>query len=460
MLRHATKVWFNSGQKSVMRSQGTRVHGSSMMIKPVAAPVPGFRAASLSALGADLNSETKSLVRYVPCNNALASVHPSVPAPPTLFAGSVMLQRLNEEKKKVATENSPRGKPVRGFATFIRNKQRVLSHQAHKLAKRLREQKPTVHYLLTAAKTLAHPSKVKNNEDAFFVSPRVLGVADGVGGWAAQGVDSSLFSRGLMSACLSVANSGVVDTGIIHSSAADSPPFWTTSVGSDDNQPDQAEGHHTARAWTPRSFLWSALKEVQKRNLPGTATACVFSVFVDPSDCSTPSSLKFWAINLGDSGFIVARPRADGTQGVEARLEIVHRSQPQQSGFNTPFQMGASMGHTPDDADVYTGQLCVGDIIIVATDGFFDNVHDEQMLTILQGSHNSKNKQSLVDTSQRVDRTAQLLLDSARANGLSMVTSTPWSEALNRRHPNERVGGKPDDITILVAVVKQGNDSI
>src|SRR3989338_1013018 len=48
---------------------------------------------------------------------------------------------------------------------------------------------------------LPHPDKAhKGGEDAYVVSScgRVLGVADGVGGWAARGGDPSIYSNGLM----------------------------------------------------------------------------------------------------------------------------------------------------------------------------------------------------------------------------------------------------------------------
>ncbi len=35
----------------------------------------------------------------------------------------------------------------------------------------------------------------KGGEDAFVVTPTLIVVADGVGGWAAKGVDSGLFSK-------------------------------------------------------------------------------------------------------------------------------------------------------------------------------------------------------------------------------------------------------------------------
>lgn len=53
---------------------------------------------------------------------------------------------------------------------------------------------------------LPHPEKAhKGGEDAVFTEGSVIGVADGVGGWAAQGVDPGLYSKALMRAAAQAA---------------------------------------------------------------------------------------------------------------------------------------------------------------------------------------------------------------------------------------------------------------
>ena len=43
---------------------------------------------------------------------------------------------------------------------------------------------------------IPHDDKVyKGGEDAWTASPRLIAVADGVGGWATKGVDPGLFSK-------------------------------------------------------------------------------------------------------------------------------------------------------------------------------------------------------------------------------------------------------------------------
>lgn len=51
---------------------------------------------------------------------------------------------------------------------------------------------------------IPHPKKAaKGGEDALYVSPGLIAVADGVGGWGEMGVDPGLFSKEL---CLKYAN--------------------------------------------------------------------------------------------------------------------------------------------------------------------------------------------------------------------------------------------------------------
>ena len=59
--------------------------------------------------------------------------------------------------------------------------------------------------LAAAGVNIPHPAKAATGgEDSFFVSTHGLGalaVADGVGGWAAEGIDPALYPRRLMAAC-------------------------------------------------------------------------------------------------------------------------------------------------------------------------------------------------------------------------------------------------------------------
>jgi serine/threonine protein phosphatase PrpC len=61
-------------------------------------------------------------------------------------------------------------------------------------------------YLATAWSSIPHPDKVSTGgEDALFAASHAVGIADGVGGWASQGIDAGQISRALMAAAEAIA---------------------------------------------------------------------------------------------------------------------------------------------------------------------------------------------------------------------------------------------------------------
>ena len=106
-----------------------------------------------------------------------------------------------------------------------------------------------------------------------------------------------------------------------------------------------------------------------KQQIVGSSTACLMML------CH--SDLKLYTANIGDSGFLVVRCG-----------EVVHRSQEQQHYFNTPFQLSLPptelqsevLADRPDAADQYAFSVEDGDVILLATDGIFDNVPDRLLV--------------------------------------------------------------------------------
>lgn len=78
-----------------------------------------------------------------------------------------------------------------------------------------------------------------------------------------------------------------------------------------------------------------------------------------------------YTANIGDSGYMVVR-----------RGRIIHRSEEQQHYFNTPFQLSLPppgyqadvLSDRPDSASTDNFPVEDGDVILVATDGVFDNL--------------------------------------------------------------------------------------
>lgn len=227
----------------------------------------------------------------------------------------------------------------------------------------------------------------------------VLGVADGVGGWRNFGFDPSKFSYSLMETC-----ERLVVTGRFN---------------------PRNPGHLIATSYYE-------LKE-NKEQIIGSSTACV--VVLNRTD------QMLYAANIGDSGFLVMR-----------NGQIVHRSEEQQHYFNTPFQLSlapaniSNLVHSdgPESADTSSLPVEEGDLILVATDGLFDNLPESfivQQLSKLR-DHNLENMQKMVNA--LAFHAHRLAFD---ANYLSPFCKRARENGINIQ------GGKPDDITVLLAAV-------
>mgnify|MGYP001163462146 FL=1 len=195
--------------------------------------------------------------------------------------------------------------------------------------------------LIPSYSNLPHPAKTaKGGEDAWFIKPDVkgggvIGVADGVGGFGDQGVDPGLYARVLAFECLKAHQ------------VSTNPLFG----GSD-----------------PKAMILQAQKETK---LPGASTLCV--VEIDKSG-------QLRAANVGDSGFKVIRGG-----------EVVFESTPSQHYFNCPFQLGymplsADADDANECAEQYSFKAMEGDVIVVASDGVFDNVFNEELVRVVGNS--------------------------------------------------------------------------
>ncbi|MFT7796816.1 protein phosphatase PTC7 homolog [Arapaima gigas] len=245
-------------------------------------------------------------------------------------------------------------------------------------------------------------------DDACFIARHraadVLGVADGVGGWRDYGVDPSQFSGTLMRTCERLVKEG---------------RFVPSS---------------------PVGILTTSYYELLQNKVPllGDSTACI--VVLDRQQH------RLHTANLGDSGFLVVRGG-----------EVVHRSDEQQHYFNTPFQLsivppgaeGAVLSDSPEAAESSSFDVQLGDIILTATDGLFDNMSDHMILQELQKLKNS-NYESVQQIAHSIAEQAhELAYD---PNYMSPFAQFACDNGLNVR------GGKPDDITVLLSIVAEYTD--
>lgn len=280
-------------------------------------------------------------------------------------------------------------------------------HQAHCLPRDL--------HLVTGLSGLSNKSysptqitkKWSFGDDACFFARNktsdVLGVADGVGGWRSYGVDPSQVPISLMSTCERLVK----------------------------------EGRFTPS--NPTELISASYEEIllNKQQFLGSCTACVVALHREQK--------TLYSANLGDSGFLLIR------EG-----EVVHRSEEQQHYFNTPFQLavapetmvGQVLSDSPESAQTSSIGVEEGDIILVGTDGLFDNLSEEMIL-----HHVSKLKDHKAESVQNV---ANVLVHDAKQLSLNPDYLSPFATNAAAYGYDDVLGGKPDDITVLLARVTQG----
>eukprot|EP00468_Gymnochlora_sp_CCMP2014_P010331 CAMPEP_0167757786 /NCGR_PEP_ID=MMETSP0110_2-20121227/10114_1 /TAXON_ID=629695 /ORGANISM="Gymnochlora sp., Strain CCMP2014" /LENGTH=479 /DNA_ID=CAMNT_0007644005 /DNA_START=44 /DNA_END=1483 /DNA_ORIENTATION=+ len=232
-----------------------------------------------------------------------------------------------------------------------------------------------------------------------------IGISDGVGGWRESGVDPGEFSRQLMY----VAGEALILT-------------------PDDENP------------SPGLSPKDAMKFAQKTTvIPGTATASILSI--------DENTWMLNAANVGDSGFLVIR-----------KGKVLVKSDSQLYEFNMPYQLGnleiEPSANTANDAQLYNVQLQPDDLIILATDGLFDNVSIRRIQRMAEEFMSDGNKtpqqfaKELNDVAFIISRDEDAKTPFAKEVSKQVIPG--WRRSLGKKLS----GGKRDDITVVVAVVK------
>ncbi len=279
-----------------------------------------------------------------------------------------------------------------------------------------------------------------SGQDAFFIAKldaksTAFGIADGVGGWATSGVDPAEFSHGF---CHYMAK--------------------------------------TTLEWTHGRLTPRMLMEIGYQNIiddpsvpAGASTACIGIAAAD-------GGLQM--ANLGDSGFL------------QLRLGAVHHcSNPQTHAFNTPYQLsiippkiivqsalfgGMPLSDLPEEAEISSGQLRHGDVLILATDGVWDNLNPQEVLNIVSSQMRSHG--AWIDTDhkglivsdhiiqltrlgrsgdKKGNQTIQGILAAAVAGEAKIASMNerrdgPFAREVQRYYPEEGYhGGKVDDICVI-----------
>ncbi|KAI8140827.1 phosphatase 2C-like domain-containing protein [Fennellomyces sp. T-0311] len=266
-----------------------------------------------------------------------------------------------------------------------------------------------------------HYQSTQVGEDAYFVRADALGVADGVGGWAGTlGANPALYSRKLMHhAYLELERFDNVDDDCFA-------------------KYDEADPVDILQ----RSYEIS-LMEARREGVIGSSTACVALLRND----------ELRVANLGDCGIAVIRQNS-----------YIFRNEEQQHAFNFPYQLGTNSPDKPKDAQTFDISVEKGDIVILGTDGLFDNLFDKEILSIVRAHVNAY---TIPGSGQRPPRLlnfnpqklSDALADRARAvsEDRRNMDSPFQTQAINEGYFHQ--GGKSDDISVVVAIINDSEDS-
>ncbi|PVV00515.1 hypothetical protein BB560_003959 [Smittium megazygosporum] len=265
----------------------------------------------------------------------------------------------------------------------------------------------------------------------------LFGVADGVGGWVESGVDPSIFARTLTSYTAQVAKN-----------------MWQLH-SSDSIDPKQV---------LSRAYAWMRHDDL---DLYGSSTMLIGSFNLLTG--------KLLVSQLGDSAFLTFD---------RSIKRITHVSSEQEHRFNMPYQLTGKMPSsnsstfppnpstqpsfsfvpgpnypdslnldfkdlakqrldTPNDASVYQDELFGNNkLLLMATDGLFDNVFVDEIEEIISSPYNSPNP---------MDNIKSAMFNLAQSAVLAYIqhdSKTPFSEEAKKSGYSYK-GGKPDDITIV-----------
>lgn len=255
--------------------------------------------------------------------------------------------------------------------------------------------------LSSGAYVLPHPDKVaKGGEDWYFIANnrRAVGVADGVGGWSEVGVDAGAYARQLMGNAADAADE-LTPVGEVQPLATQQPELSAQDI-------------------LERAYDLTVVR--------GSSTACVAVLNGD----------NLLVSNLGDSGLLILRGG-----------KVTFHTPQQQHGFNFPYQIGSadSMSDHPSSAQRFEVAVQPGDVIVLGTDGLWDNCFDEEVASVLK---------YCLDQRMEVTKMAQVLAHYARHRASDSKFASPFAYAAFQAG-YAYMGGKMDDITVVICVVQQ-----
>lgn len=250
-----------------------------------------------------------------------------------------------------------------------------------------------------------YDKRYKGGEDSYVIdkSQRMVAVFDGVGGWGEVEVCSGKFAK-----------------------------FLSNKIG---------ELFETDSSQSLKQILVDAVKANPNG---GSSTAVLAKIENTQKFEGAPMMAKMSTCNLGDSAYLLVRPLKDQS------LTKVYRSKEQTYSFDFPYQCGQNCD-LPYDAQEQEHRVEHNDIVVLATDGVTDNVFDSQIIDECIQPHMNQSGDL-----PRPEDAALCISSMAETLSYSNSHESPYtvSAVEHGKKREDNLGGKEDDITVIVAQVK------
>ena len=194
--------------------------------------------------------------------------------------------------------------------------------------------------LVAAGVSMPHPAKASSGgEDAFFVSSwgqGAIGVADGVGGWAAEGVNPALYPRRLMTACeeaLAPSGRGLLqeEPCCQNPRCRDSEPSSSSGGASSSGSTDGGEST-PARPCPPPGAAFTVLQSAHQRTSePGSCTVIV--AVLQPGGQLSVANLGDTELRVVRGGRVAFKTKVSGVHHLRLEQPVCGKRASRQQGW-------------------------------------------------------------------------------------------------------------------------------
>ena len=315
------------------------------------------------------------------------------------------------------------------------------------------------HYFDHKTVMIPHDDKKKRGgEDAVAANDQFLIVADGVGGWASEGVNPAAFARTLVNTILKLSTMATTNTTTTNT---------TDNENAGDDDDDLKTLVHTANLLTASKHL-------------GSATCTTLKLL--GKEASTNGTVTLKALNVGDSGYAIfrLRPQSESSSTSSSsslsdyNYELIFVSQVGQKQFNFPHQLGGTrFGDDVRRVGIEaTHSLQTDDIVVVYSDGVSDNLPPDlfpkclQQNTILVDDDSNTTSTTTTTTMNTANTTnavvdlegvADCIARTAYFLGKDQSFDSPFAQGAREAGWGDCMGGKHDDITVTIAQIRSGS---